>query len=202
MNFVYNDGGRSKYFTAKNVGDCATRAIANATGLDYKLVYKALCKYAGKSVRNGCPKNADKKLLTELGWNWVATMHIGSGCQTHLDERDLPYGTIIVAVSAHLTCVKDHTIYDTYNCSRGGTRCVYGYWEKPKEWSIAKGTALLEAKLGKKKPSKAQKKAKPTKKPSKPKKRVRKAKRVLSVETRLKRLEAKVKALEQLLATK
>lgn len=38
MDFVYNDGGRSKYFKG-NAGDCVTRAIAIATGFDYKEVY-------------------------------------------------------------------------------------------------------------------------------------------------------------------
>ena len=42
MEFVYSDGGRSKYFKANNVGDCVTRAICNATGKDYKEVYDAL----------------------------------------------------------------------------------------------------------------------------------------------------------------
>lgn len=32
--------------------------------------------------------------------------------------------------SKHLTCVKDRVLYDTYDCSRDGTRCVYGYWSK------------------------------------------------------------------------
>lgn len=36
MDFVYNDGGRSRYFKAKSVGDCVTRAIAIATRTDYK----------------------------------------------------------------------------------------------------------------------------------------------------------------------
>ena len=36
MKFIYDDGGRSKYFKAKGVSDCVTRAICNATGKDYK----------------------------------------------------------------------------------------------------------------------------------------------------------------------
>ena len=46
MNFIYDDGGRSKYFKGQNVGDCVTRAICNATGLDYKKVYDDLNKLA------------------------------------------------------------------------------------------------------------------------------------------------------------
>ena len=129
MKWIYNDGGRSLYFDAKNVGDCAIRAIAIATGKDYKDVYNQLKSYNhGKSCRNGTPKNVDKKYLLDLGWKWHPCMSIGSGCKVHLNEDDLPYGTLIVSVSKHLVCVKDHVIYDTYDCSRGGTRCVYGYW--------------------------------------------------------------------------
>ena len=131
MDFIYNDGGRSKYFKAKNVGDCAIRAIAIATGKDYKEVYDDLKKLnGGKSCRDGTPKKVDKKYLIQLGWVWHPTMLIGQGCRMHLDANELPKGTLIVNVSHHLTCVKDGIIHDTYNCSRNGNRCVYGYWTK------------------------------------------------------------------------
>lgn len=131
MKFIYNDGGRSKYFKADKVSDCAVRAIAIATGKDYMEVYDDLKKLNnGKSCRNGTPKNVDKKYLTNLGWEWHPTMLVGQGCKVHLKEDELPNGTLIVAVSKHLTCVKDGIIYDTYDPSRNGTRCVYGYYIK------------------------------------------------------------------------
>ena len=41
-NFIYDDGGRSKYYRMKfksdRVGDCVIRALAIATGGDYKSV--------------------------------------------------------------------------------------------------------------------------------------------------------------------
>ena len=129
--FKYNDGGRNKYFKATGVGDCTIRAIAIATGKDYLEVYKALkVLNGGKSCRNGTPKDVDKKYLTQLGWAWHPTMKIGSGCKVHLNENELPSGTIIVSVSKHLTCMIDGVINDTFDCSRQGTRCVYGYWTK------------------------------------------------------------------------
>lgn len=130
MEFIYSDGGRSNYFKGENVGDCVTRAICNATGKDYKEVYDALSKLAGKSVRNGTPKSITRKYLAKLGWKWYACMGIGTGCTTHLDKNELPNGILIVSVSKHLTCVKDGVLYDTYDCSRGGSRCVYGYFVK------------------------------------------------------------------------
>lgn len=139
-NFVYSDGGRSKYFKADKVGDCVVRAIANATGKDYKAVYDDINelskrertgsrKLGKSSARNGVYKSTIKKYIEGvLGWSWFPTMAIGSGCQTHLTAEELPKGVLIVSVSKHLTCVKDGVIYDTFDCSRNGTRCVYGYW--------------------------------------------------------------------------
>ena len=131
MKFIYSDGGRSKYFKASNVGDCAVRAIANATGKDYKEVYNSLKKLNnGKTCRNGTPNEVTKKYLKEQGYEWIATMRPGTGCKVHLKEEELPTGTLIVRLSKHLSCVKNGIIYDTYDCSRDETRCVYGYWIK------------------------------------------------------------------------
>ena len=72
-----------------------------------------------------------KKYLKKLGWNWTPTMFIGQGCKVHLKKNELPGGTLIISCSKHITVVKDGVLHDTYDCSRRGTRCVYGYWTKP-----------------------------------------------------------------------
>lgn len=130
LDFKYNDGGRSIYFKGKNVGDCVVRAVAIATGIDYKEVYDTVSKIAGKTPRNGVAKEVTNKLLQEYGWTWVPTMLVGQGCKVHLRKDELPQGTIICRTSKHLTTVIDGVINDTFDCSRGGTRCVYGYWIK------------------------------------------------------------------------
>ena len=143
MKFVYSDGGRSDYFKATAVGDCVTRAICNATGMDYKEVYQGPKEMAKKervtknhkrksSVRDGVWPKTSKKYIKSLGWVWVPIMKIVTGCTMHLNDEDFPsFGTYIVKLSHHLTCVKDGVIYDTYDCSEDGGRCVYGYWYKP-----------------------------------------------------------------------
>lgn len=149
MKFVYDDGGRSKYFKATNVGDCVTRAICNATGKDYKEVYDALNRIAKSSrkskreigssnSRNGVHTRIAKKYIeNELGWQFVATMGIGTGCQVHLTENELPKtGCYILNLSHHFSCIKDGVLYDTYDCSRDGTRCVYGYWKAPTQEQV------------------------------------------------------------------
>lgn len=141
MKFVYDDGGRSKYFQATSVGDCVCRAIAIATESDYMEIYKLLNEAAkhekkskrkrGKSsARNGVHIDVIHEVLADLGWTWHACMTIGSGCTTHLREDELPSGRLIARTSKHLTAVIDGVIHDTYNPSRNGTRCVYGYWQR------------------------------------------------------------------------
>ena len=143
MEFNYNDGGRHKYFKG-TTGDCVCRAIAIANNMDYKEVYNLINEYAKKektgrrkrgisNARTGVYKNTEKKILESLGWKYKATMGIGTGCKVHLKEDELPNGTIIVQVSRHLTCIIDGVINDTYDCSRDGSRCVYGYWYKGDE---------------------------------------------------------------------
>lgn len=144
MNFIHNDGGRSKYFNG-SAGDCVVRAIAIAAELDYKFVYDELFNANKKFAENsrsrvaarikGTPRNGNfkevySKLIEKLGWKWIPTMKIGSGCKVHLKKDELPSGRIIVKVSGHLTAVIDGVIHDTYDPSRDGTRCVYGYWVK------------------------------------------------------------------------
>ena len=141
MKFIYSDGGRSKYFKAEKVGDCCARAIANATGIDYKEVYDSLNMLAKRervgsrkrsisNARSGVYKSTADKYLKSLGWKWHACMTIGSGCQVHVKEDELPSGNLVLNLSRHFTCVKNGVLYDTFDCSRDGTRCVYGYWYK------------------------------------------------------------------------
>lgn len=142
MKFIYADGGRSKYFKRDNVRDCVTRAIANATGIDYKEVYDRINQLAKaekiskrkkskSTARNGVYKQTYKKYIEkELGWEWHSLARIGQTDKAHLNENELPDGVLIVKVSKHLTCVKDKILYDTYDCTRDGDRLVYGYWIK------------------------------------------------------------------------
>ena len=146
MEFVYSDGGRSNYFKAKDVRDCVVRAIANATGLDYKEVYDKINAEAKRehtskrrrvrsSARNGVFTSTAKRYIErDLGWIWVPCMGIGTGCQVHVKASELPSkGSYILNLSRHFSCWKDGQLYDTYDCSKHETRCVYGYWREPTE---------------------------------------------------------------------
>jgi hypothetical protein len=139
--WVYDDGGRADAGFKGGTGDCAVRAIAIATELPYRDVYNLVgdaCKNEKPSKtrrgishpRTGVHSVTMQKVMAELGWRWTPTMRIGSGCTVHLDPNELPDGRIIVNLSRHFAAVIDGTVYDLHDPSRGGTRCVYGYWER------------------------------------------------------------------------
>ena len=137
MEYKYNDGGRSEAGYKNSNSDCAVRAIAIATGKTYKEVHKELTeinKFKNQkyfSARYGNTKGITiRNYMRHLGWKWTATMKIGSGCKVHLKKEELPTGKIVCSVSKHMVAVIDGVIQDTHNCSRNGTRCVYGYFEK------------------------------------------------------------------------
>jgi len=144
--FQLNDGGREKAGFKGGAGDCVVRSIAIAAKLPYIQVYedlrKANASYAelrsdrlarrlnskGSSPRNGNHRNVFHDYILGLGFEWFPTMKIGAGCQVHLRSDELPNGILIVKVSKHLTAIVDGVIQDTHDPSRGGTRCVYGYY--------------------------------------------------------------------------
>ena len=140
--FVYNDGGREAAGYKGSAGDCVCRAVAIAAQLPYQEVYNRLAegnasqrksKRTGKqprAARNGIytTRKWFKDYMRELGFVWTPTMQIGSGCKVHLKADELPLGRLVCNVSRHSVAVIDGVINDTYDCSREGTRCVYGYW--------------------------------------------------------------------------
>ncbi len=146
--FQANDGGRGQAGFKGGAGDCVVRSIAIAANLPYIQVYEDLRKansnYAelrndrlakrlnskGSSPRNGNHRNVFHDYILGLGFQWVPTMKIGAGCQVHLRPNELPSGVLIVKVSKHLTTIIDGVIQDTHDPSRGGKRCVYGYYIK------------------------------------------------------------------------
>jgi hypothetical protein len=150
--FVFDDGGRSAAGFRGQAGDCVARSIAIAAQLPYRTVYDAL-NLAAKaepvsgrtsSARNGVQRPTIRRFLSGLGWSWTPTMRVGSGTTVHLCPEELPLGRLIVSCSKHLTAVIDGVIHDTHDPSRGGTRCVYGYWSKPEGARFIAGSSGIE----------------------------------------------------------
>jgi len=148
--WTYDDGGRKTAGFRGETSDCVVRAIAIAERRPYGDVYadlKAAARHEvrrrgklgflaatgrGSSPRNGWFKETYHPYLLARGWRWVPTMKIGSGCTVHLRADELPTdrGPLIVSVSRHLTTVVNGVVRDTHDPSRGGRRCVYGYFWK------------------------------------------------------------------------
>lgn len=139
--FYYNDGGRSAAGYQGHTGDCVCRAIAIATGSSYSNVYELINELAKKerkgkrkrgisNARNGVYKSTYKKIMDRIGAKWVPLMGIGTGCKVHVRADELPsQGRYVLCLSKHLAAWIDGVLHDTHDCSRNGTRCVYGYWK-------------------------------------------------------------------------
>ena len=139
MKWIYNDGGRKDAGFKGTTGDCGVRATAIVTGKPYKEVYDIINTYCSKerltksmrrksNSRTGIYRKTLEKYLLSIGMKWTPTMGIGSGCKTHLRAEELPKGKLLVRLSRHFSAVIDGVIHDIYDCSREGTRCVYGYY--------------------------------------------------------------------------
>ena len=138
---MFDDGGREAADFKGKTGDCVCRAIAIATEMPYKEVYDLINETAkseraskrkrGKSsARTGVYIGTIRKVMERLGWKWHPTMAIGKGCTVHLRKDELPSGRLVVSVSRHEVAVIDGVVHDTYDCTRDGSRCVYGYYAK------------------------------------------------------------------------
>lgn len=137
--WTFNDGGRAAAGFEGFARDCVTRAIAIGTDQPYQTVYDALNEL-GKhekrrsrkqsSARTGVWRDTYEPYLKSLGWRWVATMQVGQGCRVHLRADELPRERIIVRLSGHVCAVVDGVAQDINDPTRGGTRCVYGYFIK------------------------------------------------------------------------
>ena len=143
MTWVLDDGGRKAAGWTGTGGDCVTRAVAIASGLPYQEIYDRLAegnatqrasKHAGKRGRTALPGISVKRkwfrdYMNGLGFEWVPTMGIGTGCKVHVLASELPTeGRLVLSLSKHYAAWIDGELRDVYDCSREGTRCVYGYW--------------------------------------------------------------------------
>jgi hypothetical protein len=155
--FIMDDGGRVAAGFKGSTGDCVTRAIAIASQRPYREIYDRIQreKNGERKPKRGRGSNARtgvltkrtwfKRYMTELGFEWVSCMGIGTGCTVHLTANELPTGRIVVALSRHYAAVINGVLHDSYNSgeerhetgmkdgepySKSWARCVYGYWIK------------------------------------------------------------------------
>ena len=139
--YVEDDGGRSKYFRAKEVGDCVCRAITIASGRDYKEVYDALREItkASRAKRKGNPRSGVftqrtgfKRMMKDLGFTWTSLCSIGQKESSHLFSDEMPLkGRHVCSAHRHYIALVDGVVHDTWDSrydSFGFPRRIYGYW--------------------------------------------------------------------------
>jgi hypothetical protein len=146
IKFIQDDGGRvAAGYGSSSTGDCVTRAVAIATGRPYAEVYEELAEINARMPRSRkrlargkvgtltanhgiyTQSKLFKDYMVAQGFMWVPTMGIGTGCTVHVRAEELPRGRLVLNLSKHCAAVIDGVLHDTYDGSRGGTRCVYGY---------------------------------------------------------------------------
>lgn len=139
--WVYSDGGRAAAGFIGKTGDCAARAIAIAARIPYQRAYDLVNEQAARerpskrrrghsNARTGVHSVTMQRIMESLGWKWTPCIGFGTGCKVHLKAGELPAGRIIVRLSHHYAAVLSGVVYDTHDPSRGGRRCVYGYWSE------------------------------------------------------------------------
>jgi len=129
MNFIFNDGGRSKAGYKGKAGDCGARAISIALGIDYQTAYNELAqtnkdKGFTKSARNGIYKDIYSDVLKRHGWVWHSAPKF-NGRKARCS--DMPRGAVIAQQAGHYVAVIDGIPNDIWDCSN---KMVYGYWGK------------------------------------------------------------------------
>ena len=101
----------------KNVGDCTVRAISKATGKGWGETYLAL---AIQGYLDGDMPSANA--------TWGAYLH-SLGYRRYIADEH-PAGTYILALSGHVVCVQDGTIFDSWDSSN---ETVIYFWVKETE---------------------------------------------------------------------
>jgi hypothetical protein len=152
IQFIEDDGGRRKagFKNEKTAGDCVARAVAIASGRPYIEIYNELAELNANMImskhrrKRGAAgqrtasrgiwtkSKAFKDYMAAQGFEWTSTMSIGSGTKVHVRADELPHARLVLRLSNHCAAVVWGVLYDAYDCSRDGTRAVYGYWRYTK----------------------------------------------------------------------
>lgn len=110
----------------KKVGDCAKRAIAGATGIDYMEVSRQLNR--AKKITHCAAFNERKNIkyyllevlhTTELKFPAVKGASRMNGKRF---SQVFPDGRYVLNMAGHLSCCVNGVIYDTWDCTE---KCVY-----------------------------------------------------------------------------
>lgn len=113
--------------TARNVGDCAVRAVARALGVDWETAFGMI---AAAAFGMGDMPSSDAvwgAVLRQHGFYREAVPNTCPECYTVAAfANDHPKGVYVLALGGHVVTVEDGDWYDTWN-SGGGVPMYYWY---------------------------------------------------------------------------
>ena len=123
--YIYDDGGRSKYYRPKKTSnDCVVRSISIALNQDYKDTLVDLCDF---TVLYGEPfntKNTYEKYLFSKGWLKFKTLIKSNNKKYRI--TDLPVNdNCLISTRRHLTVLINGVIRDLWDTRN---QVAYNYY--------------------------------------------------------------------------
>lgn len=129
MNSYYNPNP-----SGKNVGDCVVRAVSKATGKPWEDTYISLCVQGLIDSDLPSANAVWGNYLRRLGFQRYIVPDTCPDCYTVAQfAAENPVGTYILALSGHVVCVEDGTIFDSWDSSN---EVVLYFWVKENQHGI------------------------------------------------------------------
>ena len=126
--YIYDDGGRNKYFQMKfkkdAVGDCVVRALTIATGEDYQDVRKELWETSYENGDMPVGNKTYEAFLTKRGFvkeKKIQRYNLGNYPVSNKE-------TYVVVLAGHLVCLDQGLVRDLWDCR---SKYPYCTWKKP-----------------------------------------------------------------------
>ena len=119
IGYEFDDGGREAAGYRGSARDCAARALAIASGADYRDCYAALAEANARyeangrrSARNGIDRRASDRVKKAFGFTKVKLPKGPRPTYTEAYER---YGDCMVTTTRHICAIIDGTLRDTFD---------------------------------------------------------------------------------------
>ena len=116
----------------KKTTDCVIRALTTATGKSYYEVFEELYKLSIKTGWFMNEKRLEEKFLEQNGFVKYKQPKDDFGYKYEIGQIDQLVSkedVVIIRCCGHLTVVKNHTLYDIWDCRR---KCINNYYVKNK----------------------------------------------------------------------
>ena len=110
----------------RKTSDCVIRAIATAFEISWDKVFDELVKIAKEKKVAQISKEAYEELLK--GYATIPVKYeTPDGKKRYKPKNIVKWeGIYILCLAGHLTCVKNHMVYDTFDCSE---KSCYKIWK-------------------------------------------------------------------------